>query len=63
MKETIEWAIRRVLIPLFGLAGVIYEELHGEVDPELLLLYTGMMGLAVPAVKNAVQKRSNGGSE
>lgn len=38
-----------------GLAGVIHQTLIGPVEPTLLLLFAGMMGL--PAVIRADEKR------
>lgn len=56
-QRTMEWFIARVAIPIGGLAGVIYEELHGTVDPELLLLYGAMMGLSVTPVIGKMQEK------
>ena len=49
-RETVEWFIQRVMIPLFGLAGVIYEELTNTPVSSQLILYAAMMGLAAPAL-------------
>ncbi len=40
----IEAAVTRVFAPIVGLAGIVYEETTGEVDPELLLLYAALLG-------------------
>lgn len=42
----------RLLIPAVGLMGIMVEELTGNVDSELLLVYTAMMGLSVPAIRD-----------
>lgn len=61
-REFIEWAIARVLIPLAGLAGVVYEELQGTVSPELLLVYTGMIGYSIPVVRDILNHKTGGSS-
>lgn len=57
MKGHIEWMITRVAVPLGGLFGVLYEEFHGSVDPELLLLYAAMMGLGVVPIAEKVSAK------
>jgi hypothetical protein len=40
-------AAREVILFVAGLAGVIYETLHGPVQPSLLVVFAAMMGLPI----------------
>lgn len=65
-RETVEWFIQRVMIPLFGLAGVIYEELTNTPVSSQLILYAAMMGLgapALPAVSSVFRSPKDKGGE
>lgn len=45
--DSYEGFFRRVLLPIIGAAGIIYEEFQGSVDPALLGVYLSLIGLGV----------------
>ena len=59
--DCMEGFIRRVVMPTVGLAGIIYEELQGDVSTPLLGVYLSMVGLgAVPWIRDLAGRRGNG---
>lgn len=57
-----EFAVQRVIIPLAGVFGVLYDTIHGHVDPVLIPAYLFMMGLAAPALVDVLKRdREKGG--
>jgi hypothetical protein len=45
--DSYEGVFRRVVLPVIGVAGVVYEEFHGTVDTALLGVYLALIGLGV----------------
>lgn len=61
--DCMEGFIRRLILPLVGIAGIIYEELQGGVDAALLGVYLSLVGLgAVPWVRDLAGRRNSDGS-
>jgi hypothetical protein len=59
--DCIETAIRKIVFPVVGVAGIIYEELQGDVDAALLGVYLSLVGLgAVPWVRALGERKPNG---
>lgn len=48
-------AIRKIVVPLVSIAGIIYEELDSQTDGKLLGVYLAMLGFGmVPWVRDMV---------
>jgi hypothetical protein len=59
--DGIEHGIRRVLFPVIGLLGLVYEELSPPVDPVLVGAYLALMGFgALPWVKDFYARKGGG---
>lgn len=60
--DCMEGFIRRVILPVVGVAGIIYEELRPPVDAALLGVYLSLVGLgAVPWVRDLAGRRNSDG--
>lgn len=65
-RETVEFVIQRVLIPLGGLMGIMLEEFgDSDASATLVAAYLFMMGFSAPALYEALRKQRDdrGGEE
>ena len=59
--DTVEHGIRRVLFPILGLAGIVWEELTPPSDPVLIGAYLALMGFgAIPWVRDYYIREGGG---
>lgn len=58
--DCMEGFIRRLVLPVVGIAGIIYEELRPPVDAALLGVYLSLVGLgAVPWLRDVAGRRGD----
>lgn len=55
-RETVEFLVKRLLLPLCGIAGLAIEEFTGTVDIPLVGAYLAMMGMAGPPTVAALRR-------
>lgn len=60
-RDGIEFTIKRVLVPVVGLGGILYEEIVPPIDVPLIIAYIAMLGLAGPAIVDTVLTTKGGG--
>lgn len=61
LVEKVEHTIRRVAFPVFGIAGLVWEELNPPVDPILVGAYLALLGFGgLGWVRDVYMKKGGG---